>query len=79
MLITETEVRLVCGKLLSYVKADDAIVKVGSEMQSHLRFAANTFTTSGYSEDVSVMVTVWIRGRKGSATSNEIEDRSLQG
>jgi predicted Zn-dependent protease len=79
MLITETEVRLVCGKLLSYVKADDAIVKVGSEMQSHLRFAANTFTTSGYSEDVSVMVTVWIRGRKGSASSNEIEDRSLQG
>lgn len=47
MLITEKEARELTEKLLSLVKADDAAVSVGSENYSHLRFAANAFTTSG--------------------------------
>ena len=31
MLLTETEARAICEKLLSYVKADDAVVGVNSE------------------------------------------------
>ncbi|HEU4766952.1 MAG TPA: TldD/PmbA family protein [Pyrinomonadaceae bacterium] len=78
MLLTETEARAICEKLLSYVKADDAVVNVNSENYGHLRFAANAFTTSGARENVSVSVQVWIGGKRGSATTNEIDDESLK-
>jgi predicted Zn-dependent protease len=78
MLLTEKEAREVCEKLLSYVKADDASVGVNSENYGHLRFAANAFTTSGARENVSVGVTVWINNKRGSASTNEIDDESLK-
>jgi len=40
MLLDEKEARALTDKLLSYVRADDAIVNVSSENYSHLRFAA---------------------------------------
>ncbi len=78
MLLTETEARAICEKLLSYVKADDAVVSVNSENYGHLRFASNAFTTSGARENVGVGVTVWIGGKRGSASTNEIDDESLK-
>ena len=78
MLLTETEARTICDKLLSYVKADDAAVNVNSENYGHLRFAGNAFTTSGARENVSIGVTVWIGGKRGSASTNEIDDESLK-
>ena len=62
MLLTETEARAICEKLLSYVKADDAVVGVNSENYGHLRFASNAFTTSGARENVSVGVACTTRG-----------------
>jgi predicted Zn-dependent protease len=78
MLLTEKEARGICEKLLSYTKADDASVGVGSENYSHSRFAANAFTTSGARENASVGVTVWIDKKRGSASTNEIDDESLK-
>jgi predicted Zn-dependent protease len=78
MLLTEKEARTICEKLLSYVKADDAIVGVNSENYGHLRFASNAFTTSGARENVSVGVTVWIDKKRGAAATNEIDDESLK-
>jgi predicted Zn-dependent protease len=78
MLVTEKEARAICEKLMSYVKADDATVGVNSENYGHLRFAANAFTTSGARENVTVGVTVWIGGKRGSASTNEIDDESLK-
>lgn len=78
MLLTEKEARAICDKLLSHVTADDAMVSVNSENYGHLRFASNAFTTSGARENVSVAVTVWVGGKRGSATTNEIDDESLK-
>ncbi|HEX6731819.1 MAG TPA: TldD/PmbA family protein, partial [Pyrinomonadaceae bacterium] len=50
----------------------------GSENYGHLRFAANSFATSGARENVSVGVTVWIGGKRGAASTNEIDDESLK-
>lgn len=78
MILSEKEAREIADKLLGYIKADDAqIIVTGSDL-SHLRFAANTFTTSGSSEDLSVGVTVWIDRRKGSASANQADDASLR-
>jgi predicted Zn-dependent protease len=78
MLLTEKEAREITEKLLSYVKADDAAVNVGSENYSHLRFAANSFTTSGARENTSINVTVWINKRRGSSSTNEMDNESLK-
>ena len=78
MLLTEQEAKAICQKLLGYVKADDAEASVTSQDSSHLRFADNSFTTSGRREDVQASVTCWIEGKKGAASTNEIADASLE-
>lgn len=78
MLLTEQDARAICDKLLSYVKADDAVVGVTSENYGHMRFASNAFTTSGARENASVGVTVWIDKKRGAASTNEIDDESLK-
>jgi predicted Zn-dependent protease len=78
MLLTEQEARNITQKLLSFVKADDATVNVGSENLSHLRFADNSFLTSGQRENRSASVTVWIGGKRGSANTNDLDDASLR-
>jgi predicted Zn-dependent protease len=78
MLLTEEQAKAITDKLLSYIIADDAVVNVTSEKYSHLRFAANNFTTSGARENVAASVTVWIDKKRGSAATNEIDDESLK-
>lgn len=78
MLITEKEARELTERMLGYVKAEDATVSVGSENYSHLRFAANAFTTSGARENTTVGVTVWIDKKRGSSSTNEMDDESLR-
>ncbi len=78
MLLTEQEARELTKKLLSYVKADDAVVTVASENYSHLRFAANAFTTSGARENTTANVVVWIDRKRGSSSANEVDDESLK-
>ncbi len=78
MLLTEQEVKTMTGKILSMVKADDASAGVGSNKQSHLRFAANNVLTSGSREGRNANVTVWIDGKRGSASTNDLDDASLK-
>ncbi len=79
MLLNEKEARSICDKLLSYVKADDATVSVTSEDYSHLRFAANNFTTSGRRENMTIGVVVWIDKKRGAASTNDTSEASLSG
>ena len=78
MLLSEKEAKAMCEKLLGYVKAEDAAVNVSSEVYSHLRFAANSFTTSGRRENVTANVAVWMEKKRGSASTNETDDAALR-
>ena len=78
MLLTEKEAKHLCDKLLTYCTADDAEVSAGSDDYSHLRFAANGFTTNGRRESASASTTVWIGQRQGSASTTALDDVSLQ-
>lgn len=78
MLFTESEVKLFTEKILSMVKADDATASVGSTKQSHLRFAANNVLTSGSTQGRGASVTVWIGGKRGAASTNDLDDASLR-
>jgi predicted Zn-dependent protease len=78
MLLSETQAKDICDKLLSCINADDAQVSVSSEDFSNLRFAANDFTTSGRRENVSVSVTVWFDKKRGSASASSFEEQALK-
>jgi predicted Zn-dependent protease len=78
MLLTEAESKVICDKLLGFTKADDAEVRVSSEDFSHLRFAANGFTTSGRRENATATVTVWIDKKRGSVAANDLDDAPLK-
>lgn len=81
-LFEEGEARKLTEKLLSFVKADDAAVSVDSETYSHLRFAANSFSTSGRRENRSASVTVWVKTvdgmKRGAASTNDTDEASLR-
>jgi len=78
MLLSEQESKAICDKLLGYVTADDAQVGISSEDYSHLRFAANQYTTSGRRETTSVSVTVWINKRRASVSGTDVDDAALK-
>src|SRR5688572_24284625 len=78
MLLNEQETKAFTEKILSYVKADDASAGVGSDKLSHLRFAGNNILTSGSRVSRSANVTVWVQGRRGAASTNDLDDASLK-
>ncbi len=78
MLLNETEAKALTDKILSYVKADDASASVTSDKLSHLRFAGNNFLTSGQRVSRGANVTVWIDGKRGSSSTNDLDDASLK-
>ncbi len=78
MLLTEREAKTITAKILSMVQADDATASVASNRRSHLRFARNDVLTSGTNEGRSASVTVWIGGRRGSASTNDLDNASLR-
>jgi hypothetical protein len=70
MLFTEKDSRTIAERALSFVKAADALVTVRGRVHSHLRFAANTFQTSGRSESAGVTSGVGDRKRGEAFTSD---------
>ena len=78
MLLTEQEVKALTDKILSMTNADDASAAVGSNKQSHLRFAGNNVLTSGSREGRSANVTLWIGGKRGTASTNDLDEARLK-
>jgi predicted Zn-dependent protease len=78
MLLSESETQALCEKVLSWTKADDALVTVSSDDSSHLRFAANGFTTSVRAEEAGASITVWFDKKRGSASASDLEEASLK-
>jgi predicted Zn-dependent protease len=78
MLLNEKEARVITDKILSLVKAEDASVAVSSDKLSHLRFARNGFLTSGQRMGRGANITVWIEGKRGSSSTNDLDDASLK-
>jgi predicted Zn-dependent protease len=79
MLLTDNEARAITAKLLSFAKsADDAVVNVYGEQLSNLRFAENSFLTSGETQERGANITVWIGGKRGSAASSSLDEASLR-
>jgi predicted Zn-dependent protease len=78
MLLTEAESQDIATKILGLVKGDDGLITVESSTFSHLRFAANSFLTSGAVDSTTATVRVWVDRKRGQASTNDLSDASLK-
>ena len=76
--MTREEAKALVDRVLSFSKADQSRVNITREWNGNTRFADASITTSGGITDVSVTVTATIGRRRASATTNVLEDASLQ-
>ena len=80
-MLTRDAALKICDTVLAHAKsagAEDAMVSLQNAIESHARFADNSITTSGRSEDVDITVTVWVGGRRGSITGNDADADALK-
>jgi predicted Zn-dependent protease len=73
-MLARDEALRICEAVLGHAKAagaEDAIVSLRRSVESHARFADNSITTSGRSEDLDITATVWVDRRRGSIVGND--------
>ena len=77
-LLTEREARALADRVLKMSSADATGVIITSQQSGNTRFADATISTSGETANTSVVVTAIIGRRRASATTNVLDDASLQ-
>jgi predicted Zn-dependent protease len=81
MMLSRDEALKICEAVLAHAKAagaEDASVSLQSSVESHARFADNSLTTSGRSEDLEITATVWAGRRRGAMTGNNAGSDALK-
>ena len=77
--MTRDDARTLADRVLALAQgADQARVNIIAIASGNTRFADASITTSGGVSDISVMVTVTIGRRRASATTNVLDDASLE-
>src|SRR5262245_132683 len=80
-MLAREEALKICETVLGHAKAagsEDAVVSIDSSVESHARFADNSVTTSGRSEDLDITATVWVGRRRGSTTGSDSSADALK-
>jgi predicted Zn-dependent protease len=76
-MLTEEEARRVIQRVLALSQAEDVEVRLNAQETSHLRFARNSPSTSGFFSDHSLTVESSFGLRSASATVNQLDDATL--
>ena len=76
--ISKEEAKKILEKALSYSKSDEMSVSLGGGRTSNIRYALNSVSSGGESDNMSLLVTAGIGKRMGSATINEFNDKALE-
>ena len=76
-MITKEQAQKIVGKILSMTKADAVRISISGSRSSNLRFALNSASTSGGSQNTSISVTTTFGKRSGSASANQTDDKTL--
>ncbi|GAB3883054.1 TldD/PmbA family protein [Spirosoma agri] len=77
-ILTKDEAKTIIDKVLGYSKADETSVSVNGGRTGNIRYARNSVSTSGETNNLSVAVTAVYGKRSGTATINELDDASLE-
>ncbi|RYC70898.1 MULTISPECIES: TldD/PmbA family protein [Spirosoma] len=77
-MLTREEAKKIIDKVLSYAKADETAVSLSGGRTGNIRYARNSVSTSGESDNMSLAITAVYGKRSGTATINEFDDASLE-
>ncbi|MFC2188766.1 TldD/PmbA family protein [Fulvivirgaceae bacterium LMO-SS25] len=77
-ILTREEAKRIIDKVLSYSNCDELNVSLGGGRTGNIRYARNTVSTAGITDDLSLAVTAVYGKKSGSATINEFDDESLE-
>ena len=75
--LSDADAKHITEKLLAAATAPETHVYLNPARRGNTRFALNEVTTSGFSETCIVLVTSYYGLRRGSAQTNQLDDRSL--
>ena len=78
MILTKEQAETIVQKILSASKADAIRVLINGGRSSNLRFARNTATTSGTSDNISLSVTATFGKKSGTYSFNQYDDKTLK-
>ncbi len=76
--LSKEEAKKILDKVLSFSKAEECEANLGGNVSGNVRYARNTITTSGFSENVGLSVSAKFGRRIGSASTNELDDASIE-
>ncbi|MBN8821149.1 MULTISPECIES: TldD/PmbA family protein [unclassified Spirosoma] len=77
-ILSKDEAKKIIDKVLSYSKADEMSVGLNGNRTGNIRYARNSVSTSGESDNLGLSVTAVFGKRSGTATINEFDDASLE-
>ena len=76
--LTRDEAFAILKKVLGYSKAEACEANLNGDAGGNIRYARNTVTTSGASEDMTLVVQSNYGQKMGTATINEFDEASLE-
>jgi predicted Zn-dependent protease len=77
-LLSREQAKAITDKVLSFAKADETRVAIGSSWSGNTRFAGGEITTSGGITDTTVSIVSTIGKRRASASTNVLDDDALK-
>jgi predicted Zn-dependent protease len=77
-ILSKEEAKKIIDKVIGFSKADEISVTLSGGRRGNIRYARNTVSTAGESENLSLAVTSGFGKKSGTATINELDDASLE-
>ncbi|TYZ09260.1 TldD/PmbA family protein [Hymenobacter lutimineralis] len=77
-ILSQDEAQAILKKVLSYSQADECAATLRGRTSGNIRYARNTVSTAGQSDNVSLAVESRFGKRSGTATCNQFDDATLR-
>jgi predicted Zn-dependent protease len=75
--LNQEEAKRIADRVIGLSKADECSVAINGSRVGNIRFARNSVSTAGLTDDMRLSVTVAFGKRQGTAVVNQFDDQSL--
>jgi predicted Zn-dependent protease len=76
--LNQEAAKRIADRVIGFSKADECSVAITGSRVGNIRFARNSVSTAGLTDDMRLSVTVAFGKRQGTAVVNEFDDKSLE-
>jgi predicted Zn-dependent protease len=76
--LNQEQAKRITDRVIGFSKADECSVSITGNRTGNIRFARNSVSTAGLTEDTQLAVRVAFGKRTGTAVINEFDDKSLE-